>query len=69
LYINSLAGSKFIRSSEIFYDFLSLLQQEFNKKKNDYFDKLKTPVENLNEEIKKRSNLFDKVFNCLNLII
>lgn len=92
LYINSLAGSKFIRSTEIFYDFLSLPQQEFNKKKSDYYDKLKTPetlnnffsidgtiklklskkridkIENLNEEIKKRSNLFDKVFNCLNTI-
>ena len=92
LYINSLAGSKFIRSTEIFYDFLSLPQQEFNKKKTDYYDKLKTPetlnnfftidgtlklklskkriskIENLNEEIKKRSNIFDKVFNCLNTI-
>ena len=70
----------------------SLPQQEFNKKKSDYYDKLKTPetlnnffsidgtiklklskkridkIENLNEEIKKRSNLFDKVFNCLNTI-
>ena len=92
LYINSLGGSKFIRSTEIFYDFLSLPQQEFNKKKTDYYDKLKTPetlnnfftidgtlklrlskkriskIENLNEEIKKRSNIFDKVFNCLNTI-
>ena len=43
LYINSLAGSKFIRSTPIFYDFLSLPQQEFNKKKTDVYDKLKTP--------------------------
>ena len=43
LYINSLAENNFVRQSQIFFDFLSLSQKDFNKKKNDVYDKLKTP--------------------------
>ena len=90
LFINSLAENNFVRQTQIFYDFLSLNEKDFKKKKNDVYDKLKTPekifhffsedgkitlkfskenvnkINNINNDINKKTNAFEKIHNCLN---
>ena len=92
LFINSLAENNFVRQTQIFYDFLSLSQKDFNKKKTEVYDKLKTPekifhffsengkiilkiskenvkkINNISNDINKKTNAFEKLHNCLNTL-
>ena len=43
-YLFSLASNKIIKSSQIFYEFLTLEEDAFNAKKKEYYKTVKAPV-------------------------
>jgi len=62
-YLFSLASNQIIKSSQIFYDFLTLEEEVFNAKKKEYHKTIKAPVKinemrNLEGNVKILKNFF-----------
>ncbi len=62
-YMNSLIENKFFRTLPIVFEFLTLPQEQWNKKRNDYYSKLKPPslskMPTLEGEIHIKINKFE----------